>query len=379
MQLELILKMASQFDEEECFKKYLEYEPKLRIHFFLINSLYDQRSNGILDCADVARQLKVLKSQVDHVIDNINQCSPDIVIIKNNPNYMRTIITDMGKNVLQYDISKLVPLEGAWPYHLEAICPSNVIKEYVRRNWLYISRSSKYKKYERGKNYLEFVTLYTSLCKFTETNNLTNEKLLLDAKLIKIVRGRLEIIRGTKFPSAKHEKLVLFYKLAVALYKQNFEGARTTLGMIIKEKHNINAEQIKLNNKIEKYNPNAICANNQHQNLLMIQPLVNNQWNPYSYLPQTPPEVIPPLPLLLEQPQKNVNSIPPSPPPLPQQLQHPQQLIPPSPLPLPQQPQHPQQTQYNLRKQYVQHLQSVQPQQQPQQQHHYHQLSLSED
>ena len=311
--LKIVLTMTSLADEEECFKMYLEYEPKLRIHFFLINSLYNQTCNGILDCADVARQMKISVSDIHTAIDYINQCSPDMVIIKNNPNYFGVTVTELGKSVLQYDISKLVTLEEIWPGQLEAICPSDVIMECVHNNWLYRNRSSKFKRYERGKNYCDFVTLYTSLRKFTETNNLTNQKHLLDAKLITVVKERLEISRGLMFPLAKHEKLILLYKLAESLYRQSFEVARNTFNEIKREKYNIGIEQTKLNNKIKVHNPSCMSAIDQHQNLMIIHGKANNSLDLFTVPPQPPPIVVPTLKLQFKQLQQISFLAPPRP------------------------------------------------------------------
>ena len=296
--------MANHICEEEFSENYFEKEPMLRIHNYIINSLYDQGINGILDCTIIAREFRVSESEVEAAAHEINYCIPEAVIIKNNSTYEDVIITAVGRNVLQYDLCKTIPLEGISSDNLKSISISNLLKEFLHNKWLCINRSSKNIRYERGPKYSNFVALYTSLYQYYKTNYLTNKEKLVHAKWIKTIEGRLEIIRGLKFPSVVDEKLVLFYKLLERIYMQKFEAVKITSGAIQLKKMQVISDPKRHSKEIVECN-----LNTQHQNFSIMQKWECSQRNPQAVSWQKLPGIASTQKLVLEQLQKSINRL----------------------------------------------------------------------
>ena len=104
--------MESQVVDERYFKKFFDSEPQLQSHYFIINSFYDENDGSALPCDDVTNLLGVSHAIVHFAVNEINQHCPDALIIQYNPSYRKIAITELGRSVLQYDITKIVPQEG---------------------------------------------------------------------------------------------------------------------------------------------------------------------------------------------------------------------------------------------------------------------------
>ena len=215
--------MESQVVDERYLKNFFDSKPQLQSHYFIINSLYDENDGSALPCDDVTKLLGVSHAKVHFAVDEINQHCPDALTIEYNPSYRKIAITELGRSVLQYDITKIVPQEGILADYLTKSISSHLLDEYLRNNWLYMDSSNEDIKYVRGEKYCEFLNLYKSLYQYNEANCLTNEESLVDVKWIAIIEGRFEIQRGPKFPSVIVEKLTLQYNLAVDIYNKNVQ------------------------------------------------------------------------------------------------------------------------------------------------------------
>ena len=149
--------MAYRVDKEKCFHTYFANEPKLRIHYFIINSFYENHDR-FLDCDEVMIRFKVLLTEIYCVVNEINYCKPQAVAIDYNPNNCKFIITERGRNVLVHVISKLVSLiKGIKSDELKAPCPGFILKLCLRNNWLCMTASGQFDIwYVRGTNYFNF-------------------------------------------------------------------------------------------------------------------------------------------------------------------------------------------------------------------------------
>ena len=149
--------MAYRVDKEKCFHTYFANEPKLRIHYFIINSFYENHDR-LLDCDEVMIRFKVLLTEIYCVVNEINYCKPQAVAIDDNPNNCKFIITERGRSGLEHDISKLVPpIKGIKSDELKAPCPGFILKLCLRNNWLCMTASGQFDIwYVRGTNYFDF-------------------------------------------------------------------------------------------------------------------------------------------------------------------------------------------------------------------------------
>ena len=154
--------MAYRVDKEKCFHTYFANEPKLRIHYFIINSFYENHDR-LLDCDEVMTHLKVLLTEIYCVANEINYCKPQAVAIDDNPNNCKFIITERGRSVLEHVISKLVPpIKGIKSD--EAPCPGFILKLCLRNNWLCMTASGQIDIwYVRGTNYFDFHSCSSSM------------------------------------------------------------------------------------------------------------------------------------------------------------------------------------------------------------------------
>ena len=215
--------MERQVVDEIYFENFLDSEPHLQSHYLIINSLYDENDGSALSCDDVTNLLGVPLAEVHFAVNEINQHCPDALFCEYNPCYRKIAITELGRSVLQYDITKIVPQEGILADYLTKSISSHLLDEYLRNNWLYMDSSNEDIKYVRGERYWDFLDLYKSLYHYNEANCLTNEESLVDAKWIAIIEGRFEIIRGFNFPSGNVKKWTLLYNLAVDTYNKNVQ------------------------------------------------------------------------------------------------------------------------------------------------------------
>ena len=164
--------MESQVVDERYFKKFFDSEPQLQSHYFIINSFYDENDGSALPCDDVTNLLKVSHAKVHFAVNEINQHCPDALTIEYNPSYRKIAITELGRSVLQYDITKIVPQEEDFGRLFDKSISSHLLDEYLRNNWLYMDSSNEDIKYVRDEKYCEFFNFYKSLYQYNEANYL---------------------------------------------------------------------------------------------------------------------------------------------------------------------------------------------------------------
>ena len=274
--------MASHVDEEECFENYFANEPKLQLPFFIIKSLYNGGRNVILDDRNLAKQFQVNRFEVLNAVDEINQCSPEVASFRQNSEYRKTITTEKGRNILRYDITKLVPKGGVYFTYLKKICPNDLINEYFRKKWLDKNRNVPQLLVVRGEKYLEYVHLYNSLCLIEESDLVADREDLDEMNWIKVISGRYEIYRGPRFPASNLEKLTFLYKLAVKIFDQNISLAVAFFNSIQEQEkvfeyhqNKVISEKDCINKEIDDYNFTSYRLSQERQSLLLIQKHIN--------------------------------------------------------------------------------------------------------
>ena len=316
----LVLKMANQVEIEEIFSEHFENHPELRISYFIMNSLFDRNLFEFLDCRQLAKTFWTTNRKVINAAKHLQKCCPDVVICASNLNYRNTVITKLGKDFLVYDISKVVPQDGISSEELKKRINATFLKKCVRENWLIFEQSAD--KYLPGKNFSDYVRLYTALNKYKQTKDLTNQQHLVAQRYIKTIKGRHEISRGSLFPSDVNEKLFRLYVLAEAVYNEMLEDLQASSDQIKQKKSCLRMGQQNVCNKIKSHNERRRFLKDPQEKLMIIQSQMNSWRQNYavpeqSARPQSPPDIIPLPKQVPSQPQNQ---------PLPQlpnqQMQH---------------------------------------------------------
>ena len=312
--------MANQVEIEEIFSEHFENHPELRVCYFIMNSLFDRNLFEFLDCRQIAKTLCTTYSKVMNAAKHLQQCCPDVVICTSNLNYRNTVITRLGKEFLFYDIKKIVPQDGISSEELKKRIYATTLKKCVRENWLVFEQSAD--KYLPGKNFSDYVKLYTALNKYKQTKNLTNKQDLVAQRYIKIMNGRHEISRGSLFPSDVNGKLFRHYVLAEAVYNEMLKDLQVSSDQIKQKKSCLRMGQQNFCNKIKSHNERRCFLKDPQEKLMIIQSQMNSWRQNYAVpeqnaRPQSPPDIIPLPKQVPSQPQNQ---------PLPQlpnqQMQH---------------------------------------------------------
>ena len=302
--------MANQVKIEEIFSEHFQNHPKLKICYFVINFLFDRNLFEFLDCRQLAKTLRTSFKKVITAAKHLQQCCPDVVIYTCYPNYRETFITNLGEEFLFYDISKIVSQDGISSEELRKRIYATTLKKCVRENWLVFEESVD--KYLPGKNFSDYVKLYTALNKYKQTKNLTNQQDLVAQRYIQIINGRHEISRGSLFPSDVNGKLLWLYELAENAYKKMLEDLQASSDHIKRKKNWLRVHQQNVCNKIKSHNERRCFLKDRQEKLMIIQLQMNSWRQNYavpeqSARPQSPPDIIPLPKQVPQQSQKQSN------------------------------------------------------------------------
>ena len=302
--------MANQVEIEEVFSEHFQHHPKLKICYFIINSLFDRNLFEFLDCRQLAKTLRTSFKKVTTAAKHLQQCCPDVVIYTCYPNYRETFITKLGEEFLHNDIRKFVPQDGISLEELKKITYASTFKTCVQKNWLVFEKSAD--KYLPGKNFSDYVRLYTALNKYKQTKDLTNQQDLVAQKYIQIIKERHEIRRGTLFPSDVNGKLFVLYEVAEYIYKEMLEDLQASSNHINRFKNWLRAHQQNVCDKIKSHNERRCFLKERQEKLMIIQSQMNSWRQNYalpeqSVQPQSPPDIIPLPKQVPQQPQNQGN------------------------------------------------------------------------